>query len=53
MANYSFLILTSVDMKKFKNAEHVQFHTNVRNIINQADIVYKAADGEQALQPTS
>ena len=25
-------------MKKFKNAEHVQLHTNIRNIINQADI---------------
>ena len=36
MANYSFLILTSVDMKKFKHAEHVAFHSNVRDIINAA-----------------
>ena len=36
MENYSFLILTSVDMKKFKHAEHVQLHTNIRNVINTA-----------------
>ena len=31
-----FLIIASFDAKKLKHAEHVQLHTNIRNVINQA-----------------
>ena len=30
------LTLINITLVNFKNAEHVQFHTNVRNVINQA-----------------
>lgn len=35
MANLN--IVSAMDQRKFKNAEHVQFHTNVRSLIEKAD----------------
>ena len=37
MANQTIMTVASVDMKKLKNAEHVQLHTNVMNVIEGAD----------------
>ena len=37
MANQTIMTVASIDMKKLKNAEHVQLHTNVMNVIEGAD----------------